>query len=155
MNEITTQSSTNEVTEFVPGHAVVNGKTSVERKLSVLNGATYAASVYLVSEKGKVGAAARHQIAAGGVQLIGKAARQGAYKPLAEALAVVLGESIIISNRASFDSLPDRLAERMSMLKDSGFKLNKDNVQVKTAKRVALDRACALVAEVQEIAASL
>jgi hypothetical protein len=139
-----------DVVEFNPAVVGLYGKTLTEKRLTVLASASTAAAQYLIAEKGKVGSAARAMFAAGGVVAIAKQVKQGNYKPLAEALAVVLGRSIIISNRASYESLDDTFEANLIDLKDSGFKL-KDGVQTPTPKRAALVRAITLVRDTRTL----
>lgn len=99
---------------------VVTGKTSSERKLSVINSASGGAMLALTNMSGAVGKAARSKTAQMGLASIVKSASHDNYRPLAEYLAARLGECIVITNRASFESLPDQMEQRI--LKAQGSK---------------------------------
>lgn len=114
----------------------VVGKTAVERKLSVVHNASYAASLALIGAGGKVGKAAQANVISGGLERIAKAACMANYAPVAEYLAGMLGESIVISGRASFESLPDQLEQRIMKIKSAkngGYTMGKDGLEMPTA----------------------
>jgi hypothetical protein len=114
----------------------VSGKTSVERKLSVVHNASYAASLALIGAPGKVGKAAQANVISGGIERIVKAACTSNYRPIAEYLAGMLGEAIVISNRASFESLPDQFEQRIMKIKaakNGGYTMGKDGLEMPTA----------------------
>lgn len=104
------------IAEFVPGQTVTIGKTVTERRLSVLSEGSTAVKLFAVNQTGKVGKAAREGLAGHGVSSIIKAAAHSNYKPLSEALALVMGESCFITNRASYESLKDRFLGKESEL---------------------------------------
>ncbi len=132
-----------------PAKIVVNGKTSTDKKLSVLPGASFAAQAYLSQSKGKVGKAAREGVALNGLAAIAHAARRGNYKPLAEALAATLGESVFITSRATFQALPDMLSAKLQDLRNGGYSAKSGKP---TGARTALQTSLALVQAVTEAA---
>ena len=159
------------LTEYAPVSIMVSGKTLVERKLSVASNASLSAKLFLTGAGGKVGKLARTGLSDQGVAMIAKSARSGNYKPMAEAIASLTGESMLISNRASFESFQDQFeAKRMdlSLSKNGGYsfktlakddpntgKVAGDQVRVKTAKRKTLDSVIGLIQEVNTIIATL
>lgn len=104
------------IVEFIPGQTVTVGKTVTEKRLSVLAEGSTAVKLFAVNQTGKVGKAAREGLAGTGVASIIKAAAHSNYKPLSEALALIMGESCFISNRASYESLKDRFLGKESEL---------------------------------------
>jgi hypothetical protein len=119
-----------ELAQYTPAHILVNGKTKSERQLSVVSHASGYTKMALANAKGKVGQAARAGIANGGIQAIAKQAAWPScnYKPAGEYFAAQLGEPIVISNRAAFESLADRFEERIAkakMSKNGGYVIDK------------------------------
>lgn len=150
----------NEVSvDYKPASALVSGKTMTERKVSVLQSASFEATTYLAAQKGKVGVMARHAMAGFSIQAIASAARRGNYQPLAEAIAGITGESLTISNRASYDSLVDRFSDKLndlSLSKSGGWTIDKKTGADKpNAKRATLTQVITLVGMVQSHAATL
>lgn len=147
-----------EVVEYAPACTLVTGKTSVERRLSVLPNATGAAMQYAATFNGKVGKLARAGMENFAIASIAKAARQGNYRALSESLAIILGESVTISNRASYESLADRFSDRINDLalsKNGGFTVvKKTGITKPSAKRAMLEKAINLVNLVQEVASA-
>ena len=112
--------------------------------------------MYLSGNKGKVGKAARENMSSLGEAAIAKHCRSGNYKPLADAIAALLGVSLTISNRGSYETLADRFADQLRDLKNDGFIACKNtNTMKPSAKRNTLVQVINLVTEVQSIAASL
>ena len=104
---------------------VVEGKTASERKLSVVNNASGSAMLALSNMTGAVGKVARFKTAQMGLASIVKACSHDNYRPLAEYLAARLGECVVISNRASFESLPDQMEQRVlkaGLSKSGGYR---------------------------------
>lgn len=95
---------------FTPAIISVEGKTKTERQLSVVHDASPYTKMALANAKGKVGLAARAGIANGGIQAVARAAAWPTcnYKPAAEYFAARLGKDFVITNRSSFESLPDQ-----------------------------------------------
>jgi len=145
----------NAMVDFVPAQVVVAGLTMTEKKLSAVHNASGAALAYLCATKGKVGKQSRENLSAQGETMIANAARKGNYAPLAQAIAAITGESLTISNRASFECLAERFADRMRDLKNAGYVTKKDGTQAPSAKRNMLVQVINLITEVQSIAASL
>lgn len=140
-------SSTADMVEFTPARVVVEGKTSTDRKLSIVGGASFAAQAYISGGKGKVAKVAREGVAVNGTAMIGKAVRSGNYRPLAEALAMILGETVIMTSRATFDAFPDVIAARLLDLgctKSGGWTTKKDGTVAPGAKRAAFEQARSL-----------
>lgn len=142
--------ATVDMVEFAPVRVILSGKTSTEKKLNVINSGTAATALYFANAKGKVGQVARQSVSMLGASKMVREVRSGNYRSVAEALAVLLGQSIIISNRAAWESLGDRFEGMIADLKDGGYKGEKP-----TAKRVALDKALELVANVNESVAAM
>ena len=118
-----------ELAQFTPAHILVDGKTKVERQLSVVTQASGYTRMALANAKGKVGLAARSGIVNGGIQAIAKQAAWPScnYRPVGEYFAAQLGEPVVISNRAAFESLADRFEERIikAKLKNNGMVVDK------------------------------
>jgi hypothetical protein len=141
MSQITAPvQSASELAGFAPARAILVGKTKTEAKIALIHSASAATSLYLASEKGKVGQAARANVSAMGANKMVREVRMGNYRSAAESLAVLLGESVVISNRASWESIEDRFEGMLAGLKNEGYKDGKP-----VAKRVAIERAMALV----------
>jgi hypothetical protein len=154
MNSIAQFSSTE--VDFAVAAVVVAGKTLTEKKLSVVNQASSAALAYMCNVKGKVGKLARENISSAGTSLIATQARSGNYKPLADAIASITGQSLTIPNRATYETLAGRFADALQDLPREGYALSKkDNTMKPTAKRLALLQVVGLIGEVQSIAATL
>ena len=152
-------SNESQVVEYSPASALVYGKTLTERKVSVLESATFEAITYLAGQKGVVAKQARMGLAQFSLGSIASAARRGNYQPLAESIAGLLGESITIPNRATFESLETRFQDRLSDLalsKNGGYVIRKkDGVQVPSAKRNTLCQIIDLIKGVREAAATI
>ena len=147
-----------ELVEYSPARTMVTGKTVSERRLSVLPSASFEAVLYASSRAGRVGKVARAGLAGQSTELIASKARRWDYRPLSEALAVMLGESVSISNRASFDGLADRFSDRLydlELSKNGGYVVDKKTGLTKpNAKRKMLDDVIGFIREVQEIASA-
>lgn len=151
-----TDSINTAIAEYPTAQVIVSGLTTTEKKLSAVNQASTAALMYLSNNKGTIGKAARYNMASMGEAAIAKHCRSGNYKPLADAIAAMLGTSLTISNRGSYDTLADRFADQLRDLKNDGFVACKKTGSMKpSAKRNTLVQVINLVTEVQSIAASL
>jgi hypothetical protein len=108
-----------ELATFTPAMVNVYGKTKTERQLSVVQDASAYTKMALANAKGKVGIAARNGIANGGIQAIAKQAAWPTcnYKPAGEYFAAQLGEPMVISNRAAFESMADQFEARIMKVK--------------------------------------
>ncbi len=115
----------NALVDFAPARVAVSGKTTTDKRLSVVNTASEATKMFLSSMKGKVGDAARGGLQEQGFNMIATAAAWGNYKPLAEALATLQAENVNITTRASFESLVDRFDAKMDQLESEGKKYGK------------------------------
>lgn len=140
------------VVEFIPALIEVAGKSKVERQMSVVTQASGACHTALVGMKGKVGNAVRASIARAGLEAVAKAAAHNNYRPAAEYFAARLGEPIAISNRSSFEALPDLFQARImkaKLAKNGGMREDK-----KTGALVA-GSALSLAMELKAIAVEL
>lgn len=127
--------------EFARAIVNVEGTTKSDRQLSVAYQASGAAKMALSNQKGKLGAAVRAGVANAGLQAIARAASTANYKPLAEYLAARLGEDFVISNRASFNSLPDQFEMRImkaKQAKNGGYTMCKKTGAMKPTAAHAL-----------------
>ena len=138
-----------ELAQFTPAMVNVYGKTKTERQLSVIQDASPYTKMALANAKGKMGQAARAGIANGGVQAIAKQAAWPScnYKPAGEYFAAQLGEPIVISNRAAFESLSDQFEARIMKAK-----LSKSGGYV-TDKKTGAQKAGATLAKLMELKA--
>jgi hypothetical protein len=113
--------------QSAPAHIIVHGKTGTDKKLSVVENAGLAARMYLSTKAGKLGKYAREGMAVGGEAMIIGHAIRADYRALAEALAGITGESVIISNRATFQAMPDVYAAKLADLRNGGMVEDKKN----------------------------
>lgn len=143
------------LTEFTPARIVVTGRTATDKRMCVIDGASFASLAFASAGRGKIGKASREVISANGSAMIAKAARSGNYKPLAEALAMTLGESVFITQRATFEALPDVYSARIQDLKNGGWMKDKNGVQKAGGKRVALETARSLCLTIKDMAAAM
>lgn len=114
--------------DFAPAIVEVSGKTKTERQLSVARHATIAAQAALVNAKGKLGKEIRSAMAVNALGGLAVAASNANYRPVAEYLAALLGEPIVVTSRASFESLPDQIEARImkvKMSKSGGYTTDK------------------------------
>jgi hypothetical protein len=131
-----------QLAQFTPAIINVTGKTKTERQLSVVQDASPYTKMALANAKGKMGQAARNGIANGGVQAIAKQAAYPScnYKPAGEYFAAQLGEPMVISNRAAFESLPDQFEARImkaKMAKNGGYVTDKKTGALKAGATLA------------------
>lgn len=138
----------NAMVEFVPARVAVTGKTATEKRLSVITVASTEVQLFAANMKGKVGAAARNGLFEEGFNRIASAAARGNYKPLAEALALLQGEHVYITNRASFESLGDRYEAKLDELEASGKKYTKGSEEKLTSKFLMYTQCLSLVSGV-------
>ena len=138
-----------ELAQFTPAIVNVSGKTKTERQLSVVTYASGYTKMALANATGKVGKAARDGIASGGIQAIAKQAAFPScnYKPAGEYFAAQLGEPMVISNRAAFESLADQFEARIMKIK-----LSKNGGMV-TDKKTGAEKAGATLAKAMELKA--
>lgn len=131
-----------QLANFTPALVNVYGKTKTERQLSVIQDASPYTKMALANAKGKMGIAARNGIANGGVQAVAKQAAFPTcnYKPAGEYFAAQLGEPMVISNRAGFESLPDQFEARImkaKMSKTGGYVTDKKTGALKAGGTLA------------------
>lgn len=122
-----------QVANFTPAFVNVSGKGRTERALSVVSQASEQAKLALIDQKGKVGIAVRGSLAMTGIEQVCVAAAWPTcnYKPVAEYFAARLGEPMVISSRATFESLPDQFAARVAQAKlgkNEGLREDKDGI---------------------------
>jgi hypothetical protein len=148
-----------DIVDYAPACTMVMGKTVSERRLSVLPNASFEAVLYASSCTGKIGKMAREGLSVEAVKLIATKARQGNYRPLSEALAVKLGESVTISNRASYEALADRFSDRLadlSLAKNGGYTIDKKTgVSKPNSKRKVFSEVISFIKSIQELASSV
>jgi len=138
--------------EFAPVSISVVGKTANDKKLSVVQaGISYAAAAYLANTKGKVGQAVRDTMSLNGEFMIAKAAVDGNYKPLAQAIAVVLGQNVTITSRKDYEAMRWGMEHALSNLRNDGYSANGKA----SAARTSLMRVIALLTDVQRQAESI
>lgn len=140
-----------DIVDNAPAQVIVTGLTLTEKKLSAVNQASVQAKMFLCNSKGKIGKAAREGFSIAGLESIASATGRGHYKPLADAIAAITGETISINSRAAYDTLIDRFADRMYDLKNDGYTIRKDGTMVESSKRKTLVQVIALLKEVQGI----
>jgi RNA polymerase-binding transcription factor DksA len=143
----------NAVATFPPAQVVVCGLTVTEKKLSVVKQASSMSLGFLAGQGGKIGKAA---IQVGLVDSVGQIAAQcktGNYKPLADSIAALMGESLTISNRAAYQSLKDRFEDKLRDLKNGGYTVSKKTgLEVESPKRKALVQIINLIAATYTVA---
>jgi hypothetical protein len=100
---------------IAPVSIMVEGKTKALRQMSVIKDASSDALSAALTMKGKVGNAIRFSAAETGLAKVAIAASNANYRPLAELIALRLGEPVFISNRASFEALPDTFRAKIAM----------------------------------------
>lgn len=150
-----------DIATFTPAIINVEGKTKTERQLSVVNGADRSTQLALVNVKGKVGKAAQGQLAGLGLGKVATAAAWPTcnYKPVGEYFAARLGEPMVISNRAGFESLPDQFEARImkiKLTKSGGMTTDKKTgiLVPNAAMRLAMELK-AIAVELVEVAAEI
>ncbi len=125
-----------------PAIVNVSGKTKVERQVSVVRTASQQALTACLSLKGKVGNAIRANAASAGLLDVAAACVNSNYKPLVEMLSIRLGEPMIVSNRASFESLPDLFEARImkaKLAKNDGMRLDKKSGALVAGSKLATE----------------
>lgn len=127
----------NQVLQYAPANVLVVGENRGERSLSVVRRATQSALTACMGMGGKVGKEIRSGIVEAGLVDVAQQAANGNYKPLAETLAIRTGEPFIISNRSTFEALPDMMQARIESAKlgkNGGMRENSEGVMVPGAK---------------------
>jgi hypothetical protein len=131
----------NQIT-IAPAIVNVSGKTKVERQVSVVRNASQQALTACLSLKGKVGNAIRANAASAGLLDVAAACVNSNYKPLVEMLSIRLGEPMIVSNRASFESLPDLFEARImkaKLAKNDGMRIDKKSGALVAGSKLAVE----------------
>jgi hypothetical protein len=131
----------NQIT-ITPAIVNVSGKTKVERQVSVVRNASQQALTACLSLKGKVGNAIRANAASAGLLDVAAACVNSNYKPLVEMLSIRLGEPMIVSNRASFESLPDLFEARImkaKLAKNDGMRIDKKSGALVAGSKLAVE----------------
>ncbi len=131
----------NQIT-IAPAIVNVSGKTKVERQVSVVRTASQQALTACLSLKGKVGNAIRANAASAGLLDVAAACVNSNYKPLVEMLSIRLGEPMIVSSRASFESLPDLFEARImkaKLAKNDGMRIDKKSGALVAGSKLAVE----------------
>jgi hypothetical protein len=126
---------------YAPAIVNVDGKTKTERQLSVIHHASTQTKMALAGAKGKVGNAARNGIAFSGRTAIAAAAAKNNYLPAAQYFAAKLGQPFVITNRNSFEALPDvfeAMIMKAKMAKNGGYTQCKKTGALKPSATLAL-----------------
>jgi RNA polymerase-binding transcription factor DksA len=143
----------NAVATFPPAQVVVCGLTVTEKKLSVVKQASSMSLGFLAGQAGKIGKAAREVGVVDSVTQIATQCKTGNYKPLADAIAALMGESLTISNRAAYQSLQDRFEDKLRDLKNGGYSVSKKTgLEIESPKRKALVQIINLIAATYTVA---
>lgn len=125
-----------------PVAILVEGKTRAERQVSVVHHATPQAINACLAMKGKVGNAIREAGARSAIVDIAAHCSAGSYRSLGEYLAIRLGEPMFISNRATFEALPDFFEARIAkvrMGKNAGMREDKKTGLTVPGAKLALE----------------
>lgn len=143
----------NAVATFAPAQVVVRGLTVTEKKLSVVKQASSMSLGFLAGQAGKIGKAAREVGLVDSVGQIATQCKTGNYKPLADAIAALMGESLTIANRAAYQSLQDRFEDQLRDLKNGGYVVSKKTgVESESPKRKALTQIINLIGATYAVA---
>ena len=144
-------------TQIAIAPIIVNvvGEKKLERQFDLAKRMTSTAMQMCVNTKGKAGNEIRDNAAKTGfVDAAMKAAWPTCdYRPLAEAIAFKTGTSCVISNRASFESMPDRYEQEILNLKagkNGGMTVGSDGVAkpgAKLALAMELHNMCVAIRE--------
>ena len=149
----------NDVVVSCAGRVVFNPNlTKTENRLDVLRNASRDVQLAFVAHKGAIGKAAREMSAPMGVDRVIERASSGDYRGVAEWFAVELGIPVVVSNRASFESLPDRMEGKVleaKARKNGGMVERNGVVAPGPMLKAALEAhaaACWMVARAREVA---
>lgn len=164
MNTLTTFSTSNDLVDYNPVKVNVFGGTMVEKKLSVLPTASRDSKLLISSiVGGKVGKMAKSGLKEEAIIGIANQALNGNYKPLAESISMLLGETVSISGRNGFESLESRYQDRLDDVingKNGGMirknKVDKETnaveiVETKSAKYRALESVLGLISTTKQV----
>lgn len=102
-----------------PANVTIVGKNTNERKVNLASTCGTYAAMALTAERGKVGKAAQARTSHHGMAGIIDACCNSAYRPLAEYLAGLTGESVIIKGRQHFECLDAQFEAALSTVRAS------------------------------------
>lgn len=142
----------NNLVSFTPANIVANGKNASEKRVSIASNAGTVSTMYIAAGKGKAAVTARAGLAEQSLVKMAHGVADGNYRPLAEALAFELGESVAILKLADLDSLVWSIEHRIANLKDEGYSVKTGK---KTSTLTALEKAQNLASGVQHGAATI
>lgn len=115
-------STTNtDLVSFTPANITVSGKTALDKRLSVVAKAGTISTMYIAAGKGRAATAARENQGVDAVARMSKACAEGNYRPLAEALAFVMGENLQIMKLADLDSFIWATEHSIANLANEGY----------------------------------
>jgi hypothetical protein len=114
----------NAMVEYTPAVVSVDGKTASDKRLSVVAKGSESTQLFAVTMGGKVGKAARSNILDSVTDKIAIQTARNNYRPLAEAMALVLGEPVSVTVKAHHNTvlpmLIDRYEPMLTQLETSG-----------------------------------
>ena len=131
-----------EIITTVAGVANVVGKTAADKKMYAVRNAGALATAALVGVGGAAGKEAARITQSRAMNGITAQASHGNYESVAQYFSGRLGAPFTVSNRGSFEALPDRMDDAVKAIKSgkNGGMSEKDGVQVPGAKlRLAMD----------------
>jgi len=122
MNEVTLTSVADNAFEVSMTPIIVNpiGSKMKDRVSSVLATASASTSLALINVRGTIGKLARENAAGQGVVGVIQQASNSNYRPMAEWLAIMIGGSVIVRNRAEYEFLPTILDMRIMDAESKG-----------------------------------
>jgi len=135
----------NTLVSFTPANIILSGKSMTEKRMSVATVACTVASMYIATKKGKAANAARENLGRDSVAAMVKACAEGNYRPLAEALAFIMGENLSFTKLADVDSFIWATEHGIANLKDEGYNIKTGKI---TAKMATLTEAQSLASNV-------
>lgn len=110
-----------DLVSFMPAIVNVTGKTTLEKRLSIVAKSGTVSTMYIAAGKGKAAVAARENQGVDAVRLMAHGVADGNYRPLAESLAFVMGESLQIMKLSDLDSFIWATEHAIANLKDEGY----------------------------------
>lgn len=110
-----------DLVSFTPANITVTGKTTLEKRMSLVAKAGTIATMYMAAGKGKAAVAARENQGVDAVHHMAKSVADGNYRPLAESLAFVMGESLQLMKLADLDAFVWSTEHAIANLKDEGY----------------------------------
>lgn len=97
--------------EVIEGAIALVGNTTKEKMVHLVKQGSEEFILSVVNAKGAAGKAAREVLTLTGDAKIINAASHANYRPFAEKMAAMLQKAVTITNRASFESFPDRIQD--------------------------------------------